>query len=88
MFAAARPAVVVVTTPNAEHNVRYEGLAAGELRHHDHRFEWTRAEFARLGRRASPPATATPSRFAPIGPDDPEVGPPTQLAVFTRTEAA
>ena len=26
-------------------------------------------------------------RYAPIGADDPEVGPPTQLAVFTRKEA-
>ena len=87
VFAAARPAVVVVTTPNAEHNVRYDGLAAGELRHHDHRFEWTRAEL-----RAWADAVAARHgyavRFAPIGPDDPEVGPPTQLAVFTRTEAA
>ncbi|MDX2730418.1 3' terminal RNA ribose 2'-O-methyltransferase Hen1, partial [Streptomyces sp. PA03-2a] len=23
--------------------------------------------------------------FVPVGPDDPEVGPPTQLAVFTKT---
>ena len=29
------------------------------MRHPDHRFEWTRAEFARLGRRASPSGTAT-----------------------------
>ena len=46
VFGHARPATVVVTTPNVEYNVRYEGLAAGTLRHHDHRFEWTRAEFA------------------------------------------
>ncbi|HSX97895.1 MAG TPA: 3' terminal RNA ribose 2'-O-methyltransferase Hen1, partial [Streptomyces sp.] len=24
--------------------------------------------------------------FVPVGPDDPEVGPPTQMAVFTRSE--
>jgi hypothetical protein len=24
--------------------------------------------------------------FAPVGPDDPEVGPPTQLALFTTTD--
>ena len=46
VFDAARPEAVVVTTPNAEHNVRYEALAAGAMRHPDHRFEWTRAEFA------------------------------------------
>ena len=35
-----------MTTPNAEYNVRFETLPAGKLRHRDHRFEWTRAEFA------------------------------------------
>jgi hypothetical protein len=25
--------------------VKFEGLAPGKLRHADHRFEWTRAEF-------------------------------------------
>ena len=35
-----------------------------------------------VGRRPSPNATATRSRYRPIGDDDPEVGPPTQAAVF------
>jgi 3' terminal RNA ribose 2'-O-methyltransferase Hen1 len=86
VFGAANPATVVVTTPNSEHNVRYETLAPGALRHRDHRFEWGRTEFrdwagtvaGRYGYSA---------RFLPVGPDDPEVGPPTQLAVFSRTEA-
>jgi 3' terminal RNA ribose 2'-O-methyltransferase Hen1 len=86
LFEAARPPVVIVTTPNAEHNVRFESLPAGKLRHHDHRFEWTRAELAAW-------ASATAARhgygvrFVPIGPDDPEVGPPTQMAVFRRHDA-
>src|ERR1700761_786031 len=46
VFASARPRTVIVTTPNAEYNVRWPGLAAGGLRHPDPRFEWTRAEFA------------------------------------------
>ena len=44
VFGAARPGLVVVTTPNVEYNVLYEGLTGS--RHADHRFEWTRAEFA------------------------------------------
>ncbi|MBB2922390.1 3' terminal RNA ribose 2'-O-methyltransferase Hen1 [Cellulomonas cellasea] len=85
VFGAASPATVVVTTPNAEHNVRYPTLAAGSMRHHDHRFEWTRAELAAW-------AHATAGRYGygvellPVGEDDPDVGPPTQMAVFRRTE--
>ena len=45
LFEFARPRTVVLTTPNAEYNVKFEGLAAGKFRHKDHRFEWTRAEF-------------------------------------------
>jgi 3' terminal RNA ribose 2'-O-methyltransferase Hen1 len=44
VFEFARPRTVIVTTPNAEYNVHFEGLASGKLRHKDHRFEWTRAE--------------------------------------------
>jgi 3' terminal RNA ribose 2'-O-methyltransferase Hen1 len=83
LFECARPGTVVLTTPNVEYNVRFESMPAGKLRHQDHRFEWTRAEFrawadgvaARFGYRV---------RLAPIGPDDPEVGSPTQMAFFTR----
>ena len=83
VFGAARPGTVVVTTPNAEHNVRFAGLGPGAMRHPDHRFEWTRPQFRDwaagvAGRRGYQ------VRFLPVGPDDPEVGPPTQLAVFTR----
>lgn len=83
VFGSARPGTVVVTTPNAEYNVMWETLPAGQFRHPDHRFEWTRADFAswangvaeRYGYRA---------RFLPVGPEDPKVGSPTQMAVFSR----
>ena len=83
LFGAARPETVVVTTPNVEHNVRYEGLPEGQHRHHDHRFEWTRAEFetwaAGIAERQGYAVT-----HSAIGPGDAEVGPPTQMAVFRR----
>ncbi|WP_109506617.1 3' terminal RNA ribose 2'-O-methyltransferase Hen1 [Nocardioides speluncae] len=86
VFGHARPKTVIVTTPNSEHNVRYEKLAAGAMRHPDHRFEWTRAEFrAWADGVAAMHGYAT--AYSPIGEDDPEVGPPTQMAVFTRREA-
>ncbi len=81
VFGHARPTTVVVTTPNREYNAKFEGLPAGELRHRDHRFEWTRAEFeAWSGRVAADNQYRV--RFLPVGPEDPELGAPTQMAVF------
>jgi len=87
VFADAAPRLVVVTTPNVEHNVRFEFLDAGAMRHRDHRFEWTRAEFEAWALRVAD-HHGYAVRFLPVGVDDPEVGPPTQLAVFTRLDPA
>ncbi|MDG4803859.1 3' terminal RNA ribose 2'-O-methyltransferase Hen1 [Micromonospora sp. WMMD980] len=85
VFGHARPGTVVVTTPNVEYNVRYEGLGPDRFRHADHRFEWTRAEFACWveGVAAAHGYTAT---ITGVGDADPEVGSPTQMAVFTRDD--
>ncbi|MFI9253492.1 3' terminal RNA ribose 2'-O-methyltransferase Hen1 [Streptomyces sp. NPDC053069] len=81
VFGHARPRTVLVTTPNVEYNVRWETLPAGHARHGDHRFEWTRDEF-RTWARTVAGRHGYDVEFAPVGPDDPEVGPPTQMAVF------
>jgi 3' terminal RNA ribose 2'-O-methyltransferase Hen1 len=83
VFGAARPTTVVVTTPNVEHNVRFDWLAPGAVRHSDHRFEWTRPQFASWARQVAT-TYGYVVRFLPVGADDPEVGPPTQMAVFSR----
>lgn len=83
VFGSARPGTVVVTTPNAEYNVRWETLPAGEFRHPDHRFEWTREEF-RAWCKVVGGRHGYSVRFLPVGPEDPEVGPPTQMGVFER----
>ncbi|MEV4442482.1 3' terminal RNA ribose 2'-O-methyltransferase Hen1 [Streptomyces sp. NPDC049577] len=83
VFGAARPGTVIVTTPNVEYNVRWESLPAGHVRHGDHRFEWTREEF-RTWARAVAERHGYAVEFSPVGPDDPEVGPPTQMAVFGK----
>ena len=83
VFGFAAPATVVVTTPNAEHNVRYAALAPGSFRHADHRFEWTRAQFRGWASGVAA-AFGYTVRFLPVGGDDPDVGPPTQMAVFSR----
>ena len=81
LFEFARPGTVVVTTPNVEYNPKFETLPAGQFRHKDHRFEWTRTEFQawadRIGERFGYAV-----RFLPIGPEDIEVGAPSQMAVF------
>jgi 3' terminal RNA ribose 2'-O-methyltransferase Hen1 len=82
LFEAARPKTVVLTTPNAEYNVRFASLPAEKLRHKDHRFEWSRAEFQSWARRVAE-RFGYSVRFMPIGPEDPEVGSPTQMGVFT-----
>ena len=86
VFGAARPGTVIVTTPNREYNPEY-GMADGQLRHRDHRFEWTRAEFAAWAERVAA-AYGYGARFLPVGAQSPTAGPPTQLAVFTREPVA
>ena len=84
VFGHARPATVVLTTPNAEHNVRY-GIPEGRFRHPDHRFEWTRAELRSWAEQVAA-EHGYRVELRPVGDEDPEVGPPTQLALFTREE--
>ena len=81
LFEQARPKTIVVTTPNAEFNVKFESLPAGQFRHPDHRFEWTRSEF---GSWASGIADrfGYGVRFEGVGEADPALGAPTQMAVF------
>src|SRR5215469_9780845 len=82
LFEAARPKTVIVTTPNAEYNVKFETLPAGQFRHKDHRFEWTRGEFRHWSGRVAERFGYT-VRFLPVGEDDQQVGPPTQMGVFS-----
>jgi 3' terminal RNA ribose 2'-O-methyltransferase Hen1 len=81
LFEHARPSTIVITTPNAEYNARWETLPAGHFRHRDHRFEWTRAEFEAWAAQIAARFHYS-VRFEPIGPVDPEVGAPTQMAIF------
>ena len=83
VFACARPRLVIVTTPNAEYNVRFATLAPGRMRHPDHRFEWTRQQFHEWANGVAS-RNGYSHRYLPVGSDDPEVGPPTQMAIFER----
>ncbi|WP_299624614.1 3' terminal RNA ribose 2'-O-methyltransferase Hen1 [Pelagibius sp.] len=83
VFAIMAPPLVVVTTPNREYNALFEGMAPGSLRHGDHRFEWTRAEFQTWGRDVAE-RFGYGIGFEGIGEAHPDLGAPTQMAVFKR----
>jgi 3' terminal RNA ribose 2'-O-methyltransferase Hen1 len=85
VFEFARPKTVVVTTPNREYNVMWETLPTGQLRHSDHRFEWTRQEFQDWAKSVAGQHGYS-VRFLPVGPEDDAVGSPTQMGVFERSE--
>jgi len=83
LFAHARPAAVVVTTPNRDYNVLFPGLAGGKMRHPDHRFEWSRDEFHHWAESIALKHNYQ-VRFEGIGTEDAEHGSPTQMGIFTR----
>jgi 3' terminal RNA ribose 2'-O-methyltransferase Hen1 len=83
LFGDARPRTAVVTTPNVEYNVLFEGMPTDRLRHKDHRFEWTRAEFEAWCAGVAD-RNGYSVRITGIGSADESLGSPTQMAVFTR----
>ncbi|QDT86541.1 3' terminal RNA ribose 2'-O-methyltransferase Hen1 [Gimesia chilikensis] len=85
LFEFARPKTVVLTTPNREYNLMWETLPADQLRHADHRFEWTRSEFQTWATGIAEQFGYS-VRFLPVGPEDKAVGAPTQMGVFERNE--
>ena len=84
LFEHARPATIVMTTPNREYNVKFETMPAGTFRHKDHRFEWTRVEFQSWANRVGSQNRYAVS-FLPVGEEDALLGAPTQMAVFRAT---
>ncbi len=83
LFEFAKPKAIVITTPNAEYNVKFETLPAGKFRHKDHRFEWTREEFQTWANGVAE-RFGYQVQFLPVGPEDVAVGAPTQMGIFER----
>jgi 3' terminal RNA ribose 2'-O-methyltransferase Hen1 len=85
LFGYIAPRSIVLTTPNRDYNVLYENMSEGALRHHDHRFEWTRREFKAW-------AEAMSAKYGyqvtidGIGTEHEDYGAPTQMGVFERCE--
>jgi 3' terminal RNA ribose 2'-O-methyltransferase Hen1 len=78
-----RPKTLIVTTPNQEYNVLYE--LNDEMRHDDHRFEWTRAQFAQNVETWTEKYPYEVS-IQGIGEEHDVYGHPTQMAIFRREE--
>jgi 3' terminal RNA ribose 2'-O-methyltransferase Hen1 len=85
LFQFARPKTVIVTTPNKEYNQQYINLFEGDMRHRDHRFEWTRGEFKAWTEKIVE-LYGYSVRFVQIGEVDAEYGAPTQMGIFTLKE--
>jgi len=81
VFECAKPKTVVLTTPNGEYNVLYETLETGNMRHDDHRFEWSRKEFEDWANSVAE-TNNYKVNFHPIGEVDEKVGSPSQMAIF------
>lgn len=73
---------LIVTTPNASYNAKFKNLAQGEMRHDDHRFEWTRAEFEAWGNPLAEKYNYQVKYYS-LGPIDAEFGAPSQMAIFS-----
>lgn len=87
VFEFARPGAVVLTTPNRKYNVTWENVGDDKLRHPDHRYEWTRAEFQTWAEGIAGRFDYS-VRLQPIGPLDESLGSPTQMAVFVKAATA
>ena len=83
LFGHAAPRLVLITTPNSDYNVMWPSLPAGRFRHYDHKFEWSRNEFREWSERVAAEYGYTVD-IHPLGPEEEEVGAPSQIGVFTR----
>jgi 3' terminal RNA ribose 2'-O-methyltransferase Hen1 len=83
LFEHAQPGMVAMTTPNAEYNVKWVTLPAGQFRHRDHRFEWTRVQF-RAWAEGVAQKYGYGVRFLAVGSEDELVGAPSQMAIFEK----
>lgn len=82
VFEFAKPKTIVLTTPNQEYNVMWETLGATEMRHTDHRFEWTRKQFTEWAEKTAE-KYGYRAELLPVGDEVENIGAPSQMAIFT-----
>lgn len=81
VFEFAQPKTAVLTTPNREYNDLFENMEAGQMRHADHRFEWTRNEFETWANQVAD-RNGYKVLVKPIGEETEKAGAPSQMATF------
>ncbi|WP_210464253.1 3' terminal RNA ribose 2'-O-methyltransferase Hen1 [Rufibacter roseolus] len=86
IFGYASPSTVVLSTPNADYNVVFDRMAPEAFRHQDHRFEWTRSQFSQWCAQVSE-KYGYEVQIESVGPEEPAVGAPSQLATFKKKNA-
>lgn len=83
LFECAKPKMIIITTPNQTYNHSIEALGLNYMRHSDHRFEWTQAEFESWSNKVAE-KYGYQVRFEMIGALNDDNIAPTQMGVFTR----
>ncbi|CAB4069045.1 HENMT1 [Lepeophtheirus salmonis] len=86
LFGQMKPRIIVITTPNAEYNVLFSNMSG--FRHPDHVFEWNRSEFRTWCHRITDEYPMYSVSLSGVGfsVDNPQVGPCSQIATFSRNE--
>lgn len=82
VFGHLQPKTIILTTPNAEYNVRYP-MPLNTFRDPDHRFEWTRQAFQEWAAAIAKQYGYT-LEITGIGDEYFELGTPTQMGVFYK----
>lgn len=86
LFGRLRPKYAIISTPNKDFNKLFD-FKEGQMRHWDHKFEWTREEFVQ---KCSYVKDKYPYDFEVFGvgdaPPDEDVGFCSQFALFTRLD--
>ncbi|MDP7546560.1 MAG: methyltransferase domain-containing protein [Alphaproteobacteria bacterium] len=85
VFGGFRPATVLITTPNQECN-EILGVPTHRPRHPGHAFEWSRAKFQTWAQGVAT-RNGYQATFAGLGPAHPALGSPSQMGLFSRTDA-
>lgn len=81
LFEFAKPKTIILTTPNKEYNVMWEKLDSENMRHIDHRFEWSRHELSEWAEKTGQTYNYS-VEILPIGDEIEKIGAPSQLAIF------